>query len=93
MGPRPSARRTNANEQQTQRAEALTALGELSSARQALEAAEIAPGIDETFNILSNLVRRPIGLKDLFLEVVQNFVPDVAFLYDFNRFEANVRGA
>ena len=91
--PRRNTKRANVDEHRALRAEALVALGELSAARQALEAAEIAPGTDETFRILSDADRRPASLRDLLPAAVQNFVPDEVFVLDYNRFVANLRGA
>ena len=93
MAPRKAIKRTNADAQRAYKAKALIPLGELSVARQALEVAEIASGTNETFDILSNPIKRPIKLRDLFLEVVLDFEPDELFVLDYNRFVANLRGA
>ena len=42
----------------------LVSMGELSSARQALEGAELAPGTTETLQMLSDQSRRPPEIRE-----------------------------
>ena len=56
---RQGRRRGNEVERRVARAETLIHLGELSSARQALEGSELAPGTMETLDVLRDPRRRP----------------------------------
>ena len=88
-------RRKNSNEQRAARADALIELGEVSSARQALEAAEIAPGNMDTFMKLTDPEKRPPALReaDPIPDEVRNFQPAEPIILDFDRFVSNLRGA
>ena len=55
---------------------------ELSSARQVLEGADLAPGTEET---LKALRRRPAMLRDAILPELNRQVPDVLFTLDSTR--------
>ena len=54
VGRRRRRRRGDDLERRASRAEMLVTMGELSSARQALEGAELAPGTNETLQMLSD---------------------------------------
>ena len=55
----------------------LIEMGELSSARQALEGAEIAPGTEETLSKLTDTSKRPDRLRDpIPREVIEHAQPD-----------------
>ena len=62
-----------------ERAQALVMMGEISSGRQALEGAAVAPGTDHTLHLLTDIERRPpnrvIELPPEMLE----FIPEVPF--------------
>ena len=70
-----------------ERADQLVHLGELSSARQVLESAELAPGTAET------LRARPATPRDPLPEDILGHEPDVEFQLDSDRFKRNVRSA
>ena len=70
-----------------ERADQLVQLGELSSARQVLESAELAPGTPETLRLLHATPRDPLP------EDILGHVPDVDFQLDSDRFKRNVRSA
>ena len=71
------------------RAEALVQAGELSSARQALEGAELAPGNRATLAALRNPGRRPPTLRDPLPPGLVNFQPTTLFEFDEDRFLKN----
>ena len=73
------------------RAEMLVHYGELSSSRQALEGASLAPGNQETLNMLRDESRRPPRLRDPLPEEVLNLVPEDSFQLDDDRFCRNLR--
>ena len=75
------------------RAEASICLGEVSAARQALEAAELAPGTNATLELLRDPTRRPPVITVPIPEAVQNFRPVEAFALDGDKFIKNLRGA
>ena len=75
------------------RAEMLVHYGELSSARQALEGASLAPGNQETLNMLRDESRRPPRLRDPLPEELLNLVPEDRFELDEDRFCRNLRSA
>ena len=75
------------------RAEMLIQLGELSSARQALEGCEIAPGTTETLNALKDVRRRPALPRAPHPNEVMDFEPDVLFQLDEKLFGKNLRSS
>ena len=80
-------------ERRAARAEMLVGLGELSSARQALEGADLAPGTENTRRLLSDRNKRPPELLDPIPVEVANHVPPVPFALDEDRFYKNLRVA
>ena len=71
----------------------LVSQGELSSARQALEGAQLAPGDLSTLNALRNPVRRPPQLREPVPEELLTFQPQVKFQLDRDLFCRNLRSA
>ena len=69
----------------------LVHLGELSSARQALEGASVAPGSDQTLAMLSDPAKRPPVLRDPIPEEVSRHVPSSPFELDEHRLLRNLR--
>ncbi len=86
------ARRAS-EEQRAARAEALVFLGELSSARQALESAELAPGTPATLAALKDEERRPERPRDDLPPEVQAFRPRRRFKLEQKKLLRNLRGA
>ena len=80
-------------ERRVARAGKLVALGEISSARQALEAAEIAPGNVFTLNSLTNTDRRPDVPRSPLPESISTFVPATTLPLEKERFIKNLRCA
>ena len=78
-------------ERRTKRAELLVEMG-VSSARQALEGAELAPGTNETLQMLSDHSKRPPEREPLPAEVT-NHVPEVSFELSEKIFLKNLRTA
>ena len=78
-------------EQRAVRAEMLVHYGELSSARQALEGAALAPGNQETLNALTDASRRPAQPRDPLPERLLNSVPEIRFQLDEDQFCWNLR--
>ena len=76
--------------QRLSRAEALVHLGELSSARQALGGADLAPGNEETLNALR---QRPAVPRDVIPPELTRHVPEVLFTLDEGQFNKNLRSA
>ena len=75
------------------RAELKVALGELSSARQALEGEEVGPRTRETLRSLTDESERPPCLRDpIPLEISDNSQP-IPFVLDPDKFLKNVRSA
>ena len=68
-------------ERRVSRAQALVHLGELSSARQALEGAAVTPGSQETLSALSDPSKRPPLLRDPLPEEVANHFPRIPFAF------------
>ena len=64
------------------RVERLVQVGELSSARQALEGAALAPGNQATLRQLTDAPRRPHQPRELLSAEVLNHVPPLAFDLD-----------
>ena len=79
--------------QRADRALHLVQLGELSSARQALEGAEVAPGDRSTLAALQDPVRRPAIPRDPLLEDLLTHVPARIFELDKRKFSKNLRSA
>ena len=79
-------RRGDDLERRAARAEMLVHLGELSSARQALEGASVAPGSDQTLAMLSDPAKRPPVLRHPIPEEVSRHVPSSPFELDEHRF-------
>ena len=75
VGRRRKGRRANDLERRTIRALNFLQVGELSSARQALEGAEIAPGNDDILKQLSDTSKRPDKLRDPIPQEVLEHVP------------------
>ena len=75
------------------RAELKVALGELSSARQALEGEEIAPGTRATLQQLTDESKRPPRLMDPVPPEIMSHTPRVPFALDSDKFLKNVRSA
>ena len=71
------------------RAEALVHMGELSSARQALEGASLAPGTDDTLVAL----RRAAVVRDAIPEHLIRSAPEVPFALDEAQLNKNLRSA
>ena len=71
----------------------LVQLGELSSARQALEGAEVAPGDRNTLAALQDPVRRPAIPRDPLPEDLLTHVPARIFELDKGKFSKNLRSA
>ena len=80
-------------ERRAARAEMLVHLGELSSARQALEGVSVAPGSDQTLAMLSDPAKRPPVLRDPIPEEVSRHVPSSPFELDEHRLLKNLRSA
>ena len=80
-------------ERRANRALQLVQLGELSSARVALEGAEIAPGNDDTLRSLEDPTRRPPIARDPIPEDLVNFRPAVEFSLDEALFARTLRSA
>ena len=79
--------------QRADRALHLVQLGELSSARQALEGAEVAPGDRSTLAALQDPVRRPAIPRDPLPGDLLTHVPASIFELDKGKFSKNLRSA
>ena len=75
------------------RAQELVQLGELSSGRQALEGASLAPGSEATFAQLTNPTRRPPHAREPMPQVLMTHEPEVPFELEEMRFLQNLRSA
>ena len=73
------------------RAERLVQVGELSSARQALKGAHLAPGNEATLRQLTDASRRPPQPREPLQPEVLNHVPPFAFDVDEDVFNRNLR--
>ena len=80
-------------ESRAARAEMLVHLGELSSTRQALEGAAVAPGCNLTLTMLSDPAKRPPVLRDPVPDEVLHHVPSSLFELDEDRLLKNLRSA
>ena len=80
-------------EQRATRAETLTQLGELSSAREALDGCETAPGTTTTLDALKDERRRPALPRAPLPRDVMDFEPDVPFQLDEKLFGKNLQSS
>ena len=71
----------------------LVQMGELSSARQALEGASLAPGNRTTLNELTNVARRPAVPRDPLPHDLLVYEPERGFELDHEKFLKNLRSA
>ena len=71
----------------------LVHLGELSSARQALEGAAVAPGSNQTLTMLSDPAKRPPVLRDPIPDEVLHHASGSLFELDEDRLLKNLRSA
>ena len=78
-------------ERGAERAFCLAQLGELSSARQALEGEPIAPGDNHTLRSLQDLARRPPVARDPLPDDVLSHQPEVPFSLEQDRLLRNLR--
>ena len=78
-------------ERRAERAQALAQLGELSSARQALEGSCVAPGNLATLRSLTNPSRRPVRPRDPWPDSVVERRATSTFALDAERFLSNLR--
>ena len=76
-----------------ERAIALVQMGELSSGRQALEGASLAPGTRQTLGALRDPNRRPPLPRDPLPQFIREHQPSVSFALDEQRFASNLRSA
>ena len=90
---RQGRRRGHEVERRVARAETLIHLGELSSARQALEGSELAPGTMETLDILRDPRRRPPVPRAPLPAQMMDFQPEVPFQLDQQMFGRNLRSS
>ena len=81
---------TNISERRAARAHALVQLGELSAGRVALEAAELAPGTEETYRALTDPRRRPPRPREPISDHLLNMSPAL-FELDEDRFARSAR--
>ena len=79
-------------DRRTARVLSLVQMGELSSRRQALEGASLAPGI-QTLEALRDPIRRPPVPRDPLPHTVVGHTPDVRFSLEECRFAANLRSS
>ena len=80
-------------ERRAARAHVFVQMGELSSGRAALEAAEVAPGSEETLQQLQNPVRRPPRPREPIPQHLLEHNPRDQFELDEEKFLQNVRSA
>ena len=86
------ARKTiQSNEGQSERAQALVAMGEISSGRAALEGAPIAPGNQATLDSLREESRRPPTLREPLPNHLLQRQPKARFDLDRDKFLKNLR--
>ena len=90
---RKSRRFLNDLERQASRAEALVHMGELSSTKQALEGAEVAPGCQNTLDLLRDESKRPWSARVPIPPTLANLEQSVQFILDENLFTRNLRSA
>ena len=90
----PRKRRRGKNQDEENRAATafhLTQLGELSSARQALEASPVAPGNEATRKILTDNTRRPRELRAELDPVIVSMEPEVPLNLGLDKLQQNLR--
>ena len=80
-------------ERRAARAQMLVQLGELSSGRQALEAAEVAPGTLQTLQALRDPSRRPRRARETISRELLDFEPATSLELDEGVFSKNLRSA
>ena len=80
-------------ERRAARAQMLVQLGELSSGRQALEAAEVAPGTLQTLQALRDPSRRPRPAREAISRELLDFEPATSLELDEGLFSKNLRSA
>ena len=90
---RRSRRRSVDVERRAARAQMLVQLGELSSGRQALEAAEVAPGTLQTLQALRDPSRRPRRTREVISRELLDFEPATSLELDEGLFSKNLRSA
>ena len=83
----------NDGERRATKAHMLVQLGELSAGRAALEAADLAPGTDETLQQLRNPVRRPPRPREPIPNELLEEIPRSLFELDEAKFLQNVQKA
>ena len=86
-------RRTDDLELRAARAEMLVQLGELFSARQALEGAELAPGDRNTLRQLTDVNRRRPVPRDPIPPELLHHVPSTEFKLDTDKLSRNLRSS
>ena len=80
-------------ERRIMRAERLVELGDLSSARQALEGAAVAPGDQATLDKLQDERRRPQQPRERLPPDMMTFEPEIEFQLDEKMFGKNLRSS
>ena len=80
-------------ESRVRRAENLVHVGEVSSARQALEGAAVAPGTQATLDKLQDVRRRPPQPREALPPGIMGFQPPTLFQLDEKLFGRNLRSA
>ena len=85
--------RPNDPERRAARAQALVMLGELSSARQAVEGEELAPGTEETLRLLRDPLRRPPRPREVLPAHLREIRHGSLFKLDEDSFTKNIRSA
>ena len=88
-----AARAENDMPSRISRAEALVHMGELSSARQALEGSALAPGSEATLNALRDPLKRPPVPRDPMPRHLAHPEGRVLFNLDETKFARNLRSA
>ena len=86
-------RQMDEDERRVRRAHTWVQLGEVSAGRAALEAAELAPGSEETRRELTDPRRRPSRAREPVAQHKVNCVPDTLLVLDEDVFAKNVRSA
>ena len=90
---RAGRRRQDELELRAARAERLVQVGELSSARQALDGAALAPCNQTTLRLLTDASRRPPRPREPLPPEVLNHMPQIAFQLDEDVFNKNLRSS
>ena len=84
---------TDPDAKRLEKAMMLVQLGELSSARQALEGAELAPGTQTTLNALKDPSKRPPVPRDPLPRDISDFIPAREFELEEHKFARNLRSS